>query len=168
MKEMKQVIPGMDLPVSHRSNEGAHEIDGGRIGDKIPFYRTAYGLCVTRWQLSIIDRLRIALSGNIWHCAQIANAPLQPFNLHAECPLSYTEEVVKRYALNGPRVQVLLSGTDMLAVDGLGEVGVVQCIRGEYRINGQKELGVFKTENEAIAALEKSARAKNKTALKKL
>ncbi len=76
MKAMKQVVPGLDLPVSYLSNSRGLDVEGAvapigntgyhppevagtnRYSPPVPFYRTFDGLCVIRWHATLRERFR--------------------------------------------------------------------------------------------------------------
>lgn len=166
MKAMKQVVPGEDLPIEFLTNGTGFQVEDsqGTIPPALPFYRTQGGDCVIRWQLSWKQRIKIALSGNLWHFVRLASqGSLQPFRLYAECPLSVSHEVKQKTKVSGPvDARVYMSARGMLDDIGFCETGFLKIVNGWYEISGYEKLGRFETQNEALAALAKGLRKKNK------
>lgn len=165
MKAMKQVVPGENLPMEFLTNGTGFQIEDhtGTIPPPLPFYRTSTGDCVIRWQLSWRQRIKIALSGNLWHFVRLASqGSLQPFRIYAECPLSVSHETEQRIE-EGPVVpRVYMSGRGMLDDIGFCETGFLKMVNGFYEISGYEKLGRFETQNAALDALAKVLRKKNK------
>lgn len=162
MKAIKQVIPGRDMPVSYLSNGGGFSVEGGdetTRTESIPFFRTSDGVCIIRWRLSWRERLRMAFTGDIWHSLSSNGAPvLLPTKLEAFCPA---------IPVVAGQISVLMSCRGMFNAVGDAEMGVLRRVidpagRVKYVIDGNPESGKFDTENEALAALAKYLRVKNK------
>ena len=52
----------------------------------LPAYRSAGGLVITRWRLSLFERIRVLMSGSVWLSILTFGHPLQPVKLQATCP----------------------------------------------------------------------------------
>ena len=79
MKPVSPVIPGIKLPeVIYAENQPEYT--------PLPAYRADDGMVITRWKLSLTERLRIALHGHLWLSVLTFNQPLQPVKLDAVCP----------------------------------------------------------------------------------
>lgn len=182
MKAMKQVVRGKDLPVSYLSNGRMYPVEGDeKRTQNIPFYRTPNGSCVIRWRLSWLDRIRMLIFGDLYQSVHIGNAELQPIRLDTRNPL--TDESVRKLEWLGTlgpecvsRPQIIMSGRDMLNSVGLADVAALEIINGKYYIANEERIpyvlgeGIpervgrrsFATENEALAALAKDIRKKNR------
>lgn len=101
MKAMQQAIPGYTATNREQiqlTNSRGYDVEPaptaetGKIRNlfypPLPGYRMPGGECLIRWKLSLLDRLRIALSGNIWHIVATPDWSLQPFCLYAHCPVT--------------------------------------------------------------------------------
>lgn len=61
----------------------------------LPCHRLSDGMVVTRWKLSLRERIRSALTGNIWVSVLTFNGPIQPLKVDAECPLRIEPESMR-------------------------------------------------------------------------
>jgi len=53
----------------------------------LPAYRTQDGTVLTRWKLTLKERLRVLVSGDIYHWQMTCGYALQPILLQVEKPL---------------------------------------------------------------------------------
>jgi hypothetical protein len=60
----------------------------------LPAYRVgdSRGTVVTRWHVSLRERIRILIFGDIWLTMLTFYQPLQPVKLDVRCPVSLPEE----------------------------------------------------------------------------
>lgn len=80
MKPITPVVPGSNTPEVVYAKDQPEYIP-------LPAHRTDDGLVVTRWGLSIGERLRLLLGGSIWLSVLTFNRPLQPIRLDTRCPV---------------------------------------------------------------------------------
>lgn len=81
MKPITPVIPGGK----------AHEVVFAEDQPQyipLPAHITADGIVVTRWRLSLGERLRVLLTGSIWLSVMTFGRPLQPVKLDGRCPIN--------------------------------------------------------------------------------
>lgn len=81
MKPMTPVVPGSTTPEVVYAKDQPEYIP-------LPAYRTDDGMVVTRWKLSIGDRLRLLIGGSLWLSVLTFNRPLQPVKLDSQCPVA--------------------------------------------------------------------------------
>lgn len=85
MTPISPVIPGYDLPETVYAKDQPEYIP-------LPAHRTEDGLVITRWRLSLTERLRILFGGSLWLSILTFNRPLQPVKLTAQCPVNSNTE----------------------------------------------------------------------------
>lgn len=184
MKAVTEIVPGAKVPVSYLS----HSHTGGSPAyvsapeysryPKLPFFRTLDNVCVTRWQLTWRERLRVAMTGSIWHSVSLATVNFQPFHLHIESPLEVKAGTVTGTVTMGGRtesteippaaviglpVAVLMSSRGMLTELNEAEVAVLRrTARWKVTIRDHEDLGEFETEDEALAVFAQHLRLKNR------
>lgn len=77
MKPVSPVVPKTPLPeVVYGEDQGAY----------VPAIRTTDGGVLTRWRCTWKDRLRIFITGNVYHYQETFNEPMQPVKLKSEFP----------------------------------------------------------------------------------
>ncbi len=86
MKPVTPVFPGHALPEVVYAKDQPEYMP-------LPAYRTHDGMVVTRWKLSVWERLRVLFSGSLWLTILTFNRPLQPIKLDAICPTHTTSTV---------------------------------------------------------------------------
>lgn len=184
MRAVREIIPGVRVALSYLSHSWTGHSPAYASAPeysrypKLPFFRTTDNVCVTRWKLSWHERLRLALTGSIWHSVSLANVNFQPFHLHIECPLEVKEGAVIGTTLMGGRVVsaemppaaviglpvvVVMGAPGMLNELNETETAVLnRTVTGEYMVKGYPDLGRFSTEDEALAVFAQHLRLRNK------
>jgi hypothetical protein len=79
MKPQTPIIPGHDLPVTNFA-ESQDEYQ------TLPTFRQDDGTVLTRWRLTLKERLTIFLHGDLYVFTLTFNKPLQPISLQVERP----------------------------------------------------------------------------------
>lgn len=79
MKLITPIIPGRELPVTVFAKDQPEYL-------QLPAFRDEYGAVTMRWKLTIRERLRILLSGDLWLSVLTFNNPLQPVKLDTTPP----------------------------------------------------------------------------------
>ncbi len=83
MTPLEQIIPGFDIPedelVIYAKDQPEYI--------PLPAWKGPDGMRVTRWKLTLGERLRILFGGSIWLSILTFNRPLQPVKLTTECPI---------------------------------------------------------------------------------
>lgn len=164
MKAVKKIVPGVDVSVSYLTNawytnsiEGNSELTGH---PQLPFFRTVDNVCVTRWELTWPERLRLLLTGSLWHTVSLANVAFEPFRLYTKCPVSTQPDGDKNF--RSATVTSIMSGSGMFPDNTEASIGVLQYLNGHYAVLNHPELGPFSSENEALAALGDKLRKQNR------
>jgi len=81
MQPISPVCPNLaDLPLTTYAKNQPEYLP-------LPSYRTEDGTVVTRWRLSLRERLAVLFRGSIWLTILTFNRPLQPVMLDAHCPV---------------------------------------------------------------------------------
>jgi len=73
------IVPGEELPV----NSIAEHQDEYQT---LPAYRSENGIVLTRWKMSLKERLRALFYGDVYLLVWTFNRPLQPVKLQVEKP----------------------------------------------------------------------------------
>ena len=81
MKPMTPVVPGCTTPEVVYAKDQPEYIP-------LPSHRTDDGTVITRWKLSIRERIRLLIGGSLWLSVLTFNHPLQPVKLDAQCPVA--------------------------------------------------------------------------------
>ncbi|MCI0624841.1 MAG: hypothetical protein L0387_24915 [Acidobacteria bacterium] len=77
MRSVSPVLPGLPQVIYA---ENQHEYL------PLPAYRSVDGVVVTRWRLSLVERLRVLIRGDIYLSVLTFNQPLQPVKIETEPP----------------------------------------------------------------------------------
>jgi hypothetical protein len=80
VKPIAPVVPGLDLPVVTFAEDQPEYLP-------LPAWRDANGTVVTRWRLSLKERIRVLFTGDLWLTLMTFNHPLQPVKLTTDCPI---------------------------------------------------------------------------------
>jgi hypothetical protein len=59
-------------------------------------YDDPEGTVLSRWKLSLRERIRVLLSGEIYHWQQTFGQPLQPVTITTNCKVTYTDHEPER------------------------------------------------------------------------
>lgn len=185
MEAISKIVPGANVPVSYlsdsftRNSKAFAEVPKYSRYPKLPFFRTRDNVCVTRWQLTWRERLRLALTGSIWHSVSLANTNYQPFLLHAVCPLTVKQGTTvatinaegEKLGVHTPPEAVLgLNTVVLMSSRGmLDHFAAAECLRLDWNwngssvtIRGHRDFGEFATEDDAIMVYAAHMRAQNK------
>lgn len=74
------VVPGFALPVTeYAKNQPQYRT--------LPAHRQPDGTVTSRWRLTLWERVRVFLSGDLWIQQATFNEPLQPIKPSANCPI---------------------------------------------------------------------------------
>jgi len=85
MKPITPVVPGLDLPTVTFAKDQPEYLP-------LPAWRDADGTVVTRWRLSLKERVQILFTGDLWLTLMTFNHPLQPVKLTTVCPIKEPSE----------------------------------------------------------------------------
>ncbi len=80
MQPVSPVVPGLNLQEIVFAKDQPEYFP-------LPAYRSEDGYVVTRWKLTLCERIRVLLRGDIWLSVLTYNRPLQPVKLETEAPL---------------------------------------------------------------------------------
>jgi hypothetical protein len=80
MTPVKNIIPGFEIPVVEIAKNQDEYIT-------LPSWISPDGMVVNRWRLSWKERLKIFLTGNLWHSTLTFHRQLQPFKMDVSCPI---------------------------------------------------------------------------------
>lgn len=80
MKPMTPIIPGLNLRVTMIA-ENQEEYNN------LPAFVDSAGIVLTRWKLSIIERLSVLMYGNIYHTQYTFNVKMQPIFIQVMPPI---------------------------------------------------------------------------------
>lgn len=80
MTPITPTLPGVDLPIVIYAKDQPEYLP-------LPAYRMEDGNVVTLWKFSWKERLRLLLTGKLWHEQLTFNHPLQPTRMSVACPL---------------------------------------------------------------------------------
>lgn len=86
MKPVLPVIPGIELPITEYATNQDEYIT-------LPCFRQSNGSVMTRWKLTLVERIEIFLTGNLWLQVLTFNKPLQPIKLSTTIPVIEIHEV---------------------------------------------------------------------------
>jgi len=84
MKPITPVIPGSTEPEVVYAKDQPEYIP-------LPAHRTEDGMVITRWSLSIGERLRLLVGGSLWLSVLTFRRALQPVKLDVQCPIKRTK-----------------------------------------------------------------------------
>lgn len=80
MKPIVPIVPGFNIPTVEYAKDQPEYLT-------LPAVRLPDGTVVTRWSLTWLERVKVALGGSIWLSVLTFNQPLQPVKLDAMCPI---------------------------------------------------------------------------------
>lgn len=79
MKPVSPVVPGIELPeVVYAKDQPEYR--------PLPCHKSADGTVLTRWRLTLRERVRVVLRGDVYLFVSTFNKPLQPLMLQVERP----------------------------------------------------------------------------------
>lgn len=84
MQPISPVCPNLELPEVVYAKDQPEYLP-------LPSYKTTDGRVLTRWRLTLGERIRVFLSGDVYLQVLTFNRPLQPVKLTAEFPLADIE-----------------------------------------------------------------------------
>lgn len=85
MRPVEPIVPGKQLPVTLYAKDQPEY-------NRLPVYRESDGAVLSRWKLSLRERLRVVVFGDVYLWVLTFGRPLQPVSLQAEPPLILSKD----------------------------------------------------------------------------
>jgi hypothetical protein len=85
MRAITPIVPGFDLPVTVYAENQPEYL-------QLPSYKADDGMVITRWKLTLRERLRLLWRGDLWLYVLTFNRSLQPVKLDTLPPTMSKQE----------------------------------------------------------------------------